>query len=180
MAMKKIIILAAFLISQIVLASESSDYLQSIQKSVTNLQNLKKDCAASSSQSNCITNYLNSNKVTNSTEITLLATVVVNASLQDKSHGMTENDANLKMIDNLLLMLEKINTKNFYLAGRPHNTEVELLKKDDEKVLATAKDKFVSLLSKAIDDSLKISATYAKGVSLQMRLNNFKSVKWAY
>jgi hypothetical protein len=77
-------------------------------------------------------------------------------------------------------MLEKINTKNFYLAARPRNTEVDLLKKDDEKVLATAKDKFVSLLSKAIDDSLKISATYSKGVSLQMRLNNFKSVKWTY
>jgi hypothetical protein len=178
--MKKIIVLLAMSMSQIVAASESSDYMASVLKSVTAIQNLKKDCSAASVQSDCIKNYLSSTKITNSTEIALLAPVAAGASLQDKSHGLAADEAKLKMLENILLIMEKVNTKDFYLGKRPQNTEVDLLKKDDEKGLASERERMISILSKPIDELIKNPATYSKALPLLMRLNNLKSVKWAY
>lgn len=185
----KILILLLF-IGHTTLANESTSYIKYIESSVTNLQELKnslkagdkKFCKSIGSflQSDCVTTYLSAAKIKNSTEIALLSAIIVGAAVSDKKQISSPDAVTISMLQNLLVMMEKVDTKNFYLSQRTTNPEVILLRSDDEKMLANLKKKLIDSMSKPLGDVTKNSANNSLAEQIGKRIDNLKSTHWKY
>lgn len=172
------------------LANESALYLNQVKDSVVEIQkvkdsvtgNTKKYCpsATGNTQSECLNAYLKSATITNSSQFPLLAAVVVGSALYDKEQTHSSDTAKLAMLENLVLLLEKVDVKKFYLSKQPANAEVLMLRKDDEKLLESGKQKMLSNIIKLLGEAARSPASNVQTDQLSKRIDKIKSAVWKY
>lgn len=131
-------------------------------------------------KSTCLNEYLKNYTVTDTSQISLLAVIVVWAGTLDKKQGIPTDKVAFWMTENLVTLLEGIDINKFYLANTPKNEETNRLRLDDEKLARETKDKLIAQIEKFTKEISTTPSYKLKATEFRQRIETIKATSWKY
>jgi hypothetical protein len=143
-------------------------------------------------ESTCLKAYLLSTEIHSSSQAVLLSALAASTGVNDKKVGYSSQMTRIMMLENVIVLFERVDVNKFYLAKMNPKTpegklELKELKKSDERMLADSFKKMQTLLVKAlakVENNRAVANVEEwkknKIADLKVRLERLKKNSWKY